>query len=392
MKLSRLHARFSFSRSYAAAASLAVLFSAGCMGASSDDDPVAGTGGAKGSGGAVGSGGASVPAGSGGAPAPAGSGGTVGSGGAPGSGGASGTGSGGANSSGSGGRAGLGGGAGRQGSGGSTGNGGRGGGSGGAIAGSGGAGGGGGGGATAPMMSAGCGKAANQTLNSWVESTVMAGTSNRPYSVRLPTGYDPTRAYPLIVLLHGCGGGTNNVPMEGKTGSDAILIRGTGSASGTCWDTNANGPDVAFFDAMVADTKARFCTDTKRVFVVGYSSGSWLINQLTCIRSSVVRGAGTVAGGESARGMCTGPVAHMFFHDMGDTSNRIADSERARDRLLMQNGCDRAAAPTPQQPSPCVRYQCPPGYPVVWCPTTGQNHNRQDNVVPGALWTFFKEL
>lgn len=390
MKDPRSFAPSSFSLSCVAAAGLAALVSVGCMGPA-EDDPASGSGGAKGSGGAVGSGGATVPAGSGGASVPAGSGGTVGSGGATGSGGASSMGSGGANT-GSGGRAGMGGGAGRQGSGGSAGGGGgRGGapGSGGTMGGSAGAGGGSG---TAPMASAGCGKAAGQTLNSWVASNVMSGTSSRPYSVRLPTGYDPMRAYPVIVLLHGCGGGDNNVPMDRSAGSDAILVRGTGSASGTCWDTNATGPDVTFFDAMVADTKARFCTDTKRVFIVGYSSGSWLVNQLTCIRSTVVRGAGTVAGGESARGNCTGPVSHMFFHDMGDTSNRIADSERARDRLLTQNGCDKAATPMAQQPSPCVRYQCPSGYPVVWCPTTGQNHNRQDNVVPGALWTFFKEF
>ena len=78
--------------------------------------------------------------------------------------------------------------------------------------------------------------------------------------------------------------------MENAIGSSAILVRGTGSASGTCWDASANGADVVFFDAMVADVKARFCTDENRVFVVGYSSGSWLVNQLTCIRSSVLRG------------------------------------------------------------------------------------------------------
>lgn len=230
-------------------------------------------------------------------------------------------------------------------------------------------------------------------LNQWVESMVMTGGSNRPYSVRLPTGYDAMRAYPVIVLLHGCGSGTNNVPMEKATGADAILVRGTGSGNDTCWDTGANGPDVAFFDAMVTDVKARFCADENRFFVVGYSSGSWLANQLTCIRADVLRGAGTVTGGESARGDCGGPVARIFIHDKGDTTNRISGSQQARDRQLTQNMCNEAAAPMPVDPSPCTLYQgCAAGHPVEWCETMGEEHGRQDNFAPSTFWNFFKAL
>jgi len=249
----------------------------------------------------------------------------------------------------------------------------------------------GGGMTTAPTPSAGCSKTATQTLNQWVAGTLTVSGTSRTTAVRLPTGYDPNRAYPVIVLLHGCGSGTNNVPMENATGSNAILVRGTGSASGTCWSTTASGADVALVDAMIADVKARFCADEGRIFTVGYSSGSWLVNQLTCIRASVLRGAATVTGGEAASGNCGGPVARMFVHDMDDTDNVISGSEKARDRQLTQNGCDKSMAAVPTDPSPCVRYPgCPAAYPVVWCATSGQKHNRQDNWVPAAFWNFFK--
>ncbi|HYJ08565.1 MAG TPA: hypothetical protein VEX18_06140 [Polyangiaceae bacterium] len=251
----------------------------------------------------------------------------------------------------------------------------------------------GGGGKTEVVKSAGCTDGATQMLNQWVESMVMTEGSNRPYSVRLPTGYDPMRAYPVVVLLHGCSGGTNNVPMENETGADAILVRGTGSAANTCWETGADSADVAFFDAMVADAKMRFCTDENRFFAVGYSSGSWLVNQLTCIRADVLRGAASVAGGESSRGDCGSPVARIFLHDEDDNDNQIADSERARDRQLTQNMCDEAAAPMPVDPSPCVLYQgCAAGYPVQWCPTMGKMHGRQDDFAPELFWNFFKAL
>jgi poly(3-hydroxybutyrate) depolymerase len=248
-------------------------------------------------------------------------------------------------------------------------------------------------GGSAQDPSMGCNKPTTQASNQWVESMVMTGGANRPYSVRLPSDYDETRAYPVVVLLHGCSGGTNNVPMEKATGSDAILIRGTGSAANTCWNTSANGPDVAFFDAMVSDVKARFCADESRFFIVGYSSGSWLVNQLTCIRADVVRGGASVSGGESASGTCGGPVARIFIHDSTDNDNQISGSEKARDRQLTQNKCDKSAAPMPVDPSPCTQYQgCATGNPVKWCQTSGKGHGRQDDFAPSTFWNFFKAL
>jgi len=250
---------------------------------------------------------------------------------------------------------------------------------------------GGGSGQTDPSM--GCEKPASEMPGQWVQSMVMTSGANRAYSVRLPTGYNAKRAYPLIVLLHGCGSGTNNVPMETVAGSDAIMVRGTGSAADTCWDTSPNGKDVPFFDAMVLDAKARFCTDQKRVFAVGYSSGSWLVNQLTCIRADVLRGGASVTGGESAAGNCGGPVARIFIHDSDDTTNQISGSIKARDRQLTQNMCDKAAAPMPVDPSPCTLYQgCKTGYPVEWCQTSGKQHGRQDSFAPSTFWNFFKKL
>lgn len=231
----------------------------------------------------------------------------------------------------------------------------------------------------------------NQQTETWVESMVQSGSGQRAYSVRLPGNYDPTRPYPVILLLHGCGSGTNNLPMQNHVGDDAILIRGTGS-DGNCWNTSANGPDVAYVDAMIADVKARFCTDPEYFFAVGYSSGSWLANQLGCIRTSVFRGLATVAGGQPGLGTCEGgPIAHMFVHDQNDQDNLIQWNEPARNRLLNTNGCSNSTMPV--EPSPCVSYQgCTPGYPVIWCATSGQGHSRQDGFAAPAFWNFFKSL
>lgn len=356
------------------AGSLAVLALVSCSGEQSDG----------GAAGAAGIGGAGAVSGAAGAQA----GGTVGNGGSqPTAGASSGASTGGSAAAGGGGGAGNAGNAGAShagtaGMGGSAG-----------AGGSGGGGAGGGGGGSGPKPSMGCEKATTQALDEWVDSMVMTSGANRPYAVHLPLKYDEKRAYPVIVLLHGCGDGKNNVPMEDAVGTDAILVRGTGSAASTCWDTAANGKDVAFFDDMVKDVKARFCADESRVFAVGYSSGSWLVNQLTCIRADVLRGGASVTGGESASGQCGGPVARIFIHDSDDTTNVISGSEKARDRQLTQNKCDKAAPAMAVDPSPCKLYQgCAAGYPVEWCQTSGKQHGRQDSFAPTTFWNFFKKL
>jgi len=279
--------------------------------------------------------------------------------------------------------------AGSAGTGGSSGTGG----SAGGSSGSSGSSGGGGSAGAASSGSEGCGEAPNQPTASWVESMVEVGAGSRPYSVFLPSNYDASRTYPVILLLHGCGSGTNNLPMEDQAGSDAIVVRGTGSDDG-CWDADPGGADVPYVDAMIEDVEARFCADTSAVFAVGYSSGSWLANQLGCVRADVFRGLATVAGGLPGGGDCADqPIAHMFVHDLNDESNLIEWNEPARDRLLEVNGCDQAVEPLAVEPSPCVSYQgCDPGYPVVWCATSGQGHARQDAFAAPAFWDFFQSL
>jgi polyhydroxybutyrate depolymerase len=183
------------------------------------------------------------------------------------------------------------------------------------------------------------------------------------------------------------------VPMEAQTGADAIVIRGTGSDDG-CWDASPSGADMPYVDAMVADVKARFCTDTNAFFAVGYSSGSWLANQLGCVRTDVFRGLATVTGGLPSGSNCSdSPIAQLFVHDLDDETNLIEWSEPARDRLLDVNGCDDSLEPMSVTPSPCVSYQgCDPGYPVIWCATSGQGHSRQDSFAAPAFWSFFKSL
>ncbi len=245
----------------------------------------------------------------------------------------------------------------------------------------------GGGASNAPVKSEGCGKAATSPTGEWVS----AQADGREYDIWLPENYDPSRAYPAIVLLHGCGGKNNNVQMQQETGEDAIVIRGEGSSDG-CWQESASGADMPYVDAMFADLEANYCVDTSNRFAVGWSSGAWLAGTLSCHRADMFRGITSVAGGEPAEiNNCQGPVARMFVNDKADNNNQIAWAEPGRDRMLMTNGCSMDNQPV--DPSPCVEYQdCDPGYPVIWCATDGAGHSAQSDWTQPAFWNFFQRL
>jgi len=254
-----------------------------------------------------------------------------------------------------------------------------------------------GGGADAPDAalagSAGCGMANPIATNQYVQRTITVGGAARTYVVRVPTGYDPQRRYPVVYQQHGCSPAAerenNNVPVHAQAGTNAIIVRGR--ATGQCWDTSAAGVDVAFWDAMLAEVEATWCIDPTKRYLTGYSSGAFMTHRLGCIRADKIRAIATIAGGQAESASCTGTVAAVLIHDTNDGTVNVSASAAARDSLIARNGCGTATTPTSH--SPCVEYGgCAPGKPVVWCQTSGRNHDRQDAFAGPVFWDFFAGL
>lgn len=241
---------------------------------------------------------------------------------------------------------------------------------------------------------AGCGAAAADPTQMWIQHDIDVDGTARQYWVWLPEPYDPDRRYPIVYQLHGCSDGedrqNNNPPVHEHSGADAIVIRGRAVES--CWDSNPAGPDVAFFDALVADVEATWCADPARRLVAGYSSGSFMGHALACVRGDSIRGVATIAGGQPGTD-CPGQVAALLIHDTDDQTVNISASESTRDALIARNHCDAAMPTTPVDPSPCQAYAgCDDGVPVVWCQTSGQDHSRQDELSAPAFWSFLSTL
>lgn len=240
--------------------------------------------------------------------------------------------------------------------------------------------------------------------------------TERTYYLRLPAGYDASRAYPLSIGGGGCG---NTDGTSGSGGGLAALPNGQSVAiqvglnyvypvnAGACFaDDYANTPDLPYFDAVVADLEANYCVDRARVFVDGFSSGAWETYMLGCARAGVVRGIGTAEGGlRKTRPPCSSfPVAAILVAGTQDTENPIGPlpppgkndsfgSAPARDDLLQRNGCvGTATAPWDAKFPACVRYTgCPAAYPVVWCPIEA-GHTNGGNLSSEGFWQFWSAL
>ncbi|HEX2871001.1 MAG TPA: hypothetical protein VHP33_07095, partial [Polyangiaceae bacterium] len=184
--------------------------------------------------------------------------------------------------------------------------------------------------------SKGCGKAATQPLEMFVNyketitpsALVTEKWQNREYWVRLPAGYDPNRPYPTVFVGPGCGGkGNNAIPIQKASGNDAIVVGIDYSSAATgrdCFMTESfPDPEVNYVEETAANVKAAFCVDESRLFIEGFSSGSWIAYMMGCVGGGpggLFKGNGTATGnwqGSLPDSACKGPIAFMGSHDSG---------------------------------------------------------------------------
>jgi poly(3-hydroxybutyrate) depolymerase len=258
------------------------------------------------------------------------------------------------------------------------------------------AGGSGGAGPVAPKPSSGCTKTAPETPAQFVKHSLMSSGTSRDFYTYLPANYDPKRAYPTIFAFTPCGGSGNpssNVPIQNESKGSAIII--SPQSKGNCYENQIrNSPELPFFDDTLKYAEENYCVDENRIFAIGHSAGSWMSIILGCERADIIRAHAQVSGGLpifERPSDCRGSVASLYIHDKTDSQNTINGGLAARDRSLRIDQCGDQT--TAWDPAPCQAYQgCKPGYPVVWCETTGQDHSRQDNLAPGAFWKFFSQF
>jgi polyhydroxybutyrate depolymerase len=160
----------------------------------------------------------------------------------------------------------------------------------------------------------------------------------RPYDTDIPVGYDKSKAYPLLVLLHGYG--ENGFVQDAYFGFNVLADQrgvlvahpdGTLNASGqrfwnatdACCDFGNSGvDDVAYLEALVDDAKQNFHIDDKRVFFVGHSNGAFMSHRMACDAADQVAGIVALAGDvwkDPSHCNPSTPVAVLQVHGTVDT-------------------------------------------------------------------------
>jgi predicted peptidase len=243
----------------------------------------------------------------------------------------------------------------------------------------------------------------------------------REYFVRLPIGYDPTKAYPLLLEGPGCGGHGNNLYNVPAFNSSLIRVglspsvywqafHSTNPQQG-CFDDKEgdDSVDFVFYEALWDQLASTVCFDRNRVFAGGNSTGATLANELGCKYAGdakhPIRGVLANTGGLPTDPMyvptcTTTPMAGFWSHQLGDYTTPFTGSIVAMNRALTVDGCAPpgvtyatamfAPFPLPGLPDgTCKKYLgCPDAFPLVVCPVPGNLHSTNDNVVvPG--WPAF---
>ncbi len=239
---------------------------------------------------------------------------------------------------------------------------------------------------------------------------------SRSYILRAPDNYDANHPYRLVLAYHWAGGtaqqvaggtGATESPFYGLwdlANNSTIFVTpaGLGSGQNTGWP-NANGGDVAFTDAILAQVEAGLCIDTSRIFANGFSYGAGMSYALACARPDVFRGVALYSG--SLLSGCEGstkPIAFYASHGLSDSVLPIANGRSLRDHFAQVNGVTPQNPPEPAVGSGthiCTTYTSGSAqYPVEWCAFDG-NHNpnphdsgQSTSWNPPQVWAFISQF
>jgi len=217
------------------------------------------------------------------------------------------------------------------------------------------------------MPSDGCNMTTTTALGTYVKvpitvTGVDAAKGVRDYYVWLPTDYDSKKAYPVVFIGPGCGSdGMHGIQIQKASGNNAIVIGLDPSTAvdpehRQCFDSQTfPDPETPYFEQTLKEVESKFCVDKSKLFIEGFSSGSWLANLIGCTDAGTIRAQGNASGclqGIPA-GTCTKPVAYFEAHNDPDPNNSYQCGTQNRDEKIKRNGCTTQTMPFTPWGSPC---------------------------------------
>lgn len=125
------------------------------------------------------------------------------------------------------------------------------------------------------------------------QTLMVAGMGTQTYYLYIPTHYTPSRAWPLMLALHGAGGPGTSDSAARQVRSDwtalaeaqgFIVVSPVGSSSQGGWiepDLNGQGPsDYGAIAGIVAAVGAAYNIESSRKYAWGYSAGGIILHDI----------------------------------------------------------------------------------------------------------------
>ncbi|MDQ3336249.1 MAG: alpha/beta hydrolase-fold protein [Myxococcota bacterium] len=245
----------------------------------------------------------------------------------------------------------------------------------------------------------------------------------RPVDIKVPSNFDDSLDYPLIIGLHGYGSnafthtayfGLNKLVNDGQ----AIMIAPDGTvdaggkpfwnADAACCDFGGKNPDdVGYIGKLIDDIIDSYPIDKSRVFVIGHSNGGYMAYRMACERPDVITAIAGLAGAASSTPASCTParsVNILHMHGTADATVPYTGTTGAEGSILQwagKDGCgttlspgatydlDNVAAGSETQ---ALTAGCPSGVAVELWKMEGVGHipNFSAGFTP-TMWTWLKD-
>lgn len=279
---------------------------------------------------------------------------------------------------------------------------------------------------TGSGMSAGCGKTptiASSMYNNGQHISITAANMQRRFILNVPTNYDNTHPYRLVIAYHELNGNDNEMyknqyyhllPLSDNSTifvapngqKNGAACTGTGTGDSGCGWPNSSNSDLALADAVVAELEDNFCIDTNRIFATGWSYGGSMSYKTACERplggaNGFIRAIAVYSGAQLS-GNCTPskPVAYYASHGTHDSVLNYDGGVSLAQNFSSADGCTWM---TPTKVTSgahvCTNLMgCMTGYPVEFCSFNGDHTPDPDNGQSGNsweyenVWTFLKQF
>jgi polyhydroxybutyrate depolymerase len=156
--------------------------------------------------------------------------------------------------------------------------------------------------------------------------TLMVDAKPRTALVHTPPQAAAGTRLPLIIALHGVGGGGPR--MESYSGLSVVSDRGGfivayPSSHGSFWNSTGSPRltnDVRFIRSLIAYLRQSMCVDAARIYVAGVSNGGGMAALAGCELSAQISGFASVAGGYDDQPVCRPkrPESVLEIHGTAD--------------------------------------------------------------------------